>query len=286
MVYLNIDDMKLLTKIITYLDMEKIRYTFNKCENITFAIVARLDKKSIDIIENYRTIFIAYNIEYLFSKQEYINEISKNLNKCYKVIVSMEYLKKIVKNNIKTDIVVIHKEIPLIKYNKRDTRILKKKYIVVNDFKLKNLKLFQELTNKFDYKYYYIGFNKLKVEDENIYNKLPNSVKKIKYFDYDIYKDIVKNSYIVIDLNEDVDIKYIQIPILFKKNLIVKDIPYYDKYLVSNKDIYMFNTKKDLFLKLKKIIDGRLSDLTDDAFYKINDDNCKVIAHKYSQILK
>ena len=286
MIYINIDDIKLLTKIITYLDLEKIEYTFEKNKDIKYAIVSRLDRKSINIIENYKTIFISYNIEYLFAKEEYVNEIKDNLNKCYKVIVSLEYIKKQLNNKINTDIVVIHKEIPLIKYNKRDTRILKKKYIVINDLKLKNLKIVEELVEKFDYKYYYVGYDILPKENKKIYDRLPNNVKKIKYFDYDIYKDIVKNSYIVIDLNEDIDIKYVQIPILLKKNLIVKDIPYYENYLISNKDVYMFNTERELFLKLKKIIDGRLSILTDEAFYKINSDNTKEIAHKYSQILK
>lgn len=283
MVYLNIDDIKLLTKIITYLDYMNIKYTFTLKDDIEYILISNINRKNVSLMEKYKVIYIAYNDE-----QNIVNNIDKYevLEKCYKVVVSIEYIKSILKEYIKTDIEVIHKEIPLIKYNKKDTKMLKNKYIVINDFDLNNLDVIYNLVNKFDYKYYLIGFNKLSKKESELYNNLPKKVVKIKYYDYDVYKDLVKNSYMIIDMNNNIDLKYIQIPILYKKNIIVKDITYYDKYLISNKDIYMYNSERDLLIKIKKIKENRLSNLTEDIYYKISMDNFKNIAVKYSQIFK
>lgn len=283
MVYLNIEDTKLLTKIITYLDYMNIKYTFSLKDDIDYILISSINRKNVYLMDKYKVIYIAYNDE-----NNIINNIDKYkvLDKCYKVIVSIEYIKSILKKHIKTEIEVIHKEIPLIKYTKKDTKILKNKYIVINDFNLDNLNIIHSLTNTFDYKYYLIGFNKLSKNNNEIYNNLSNKVVKVKYIDYDIYKDLVRNSYMVIDMNDSIDLKYIQIPILYKKTIIIKDIPYYDKYLISNKDVYMYGSERDLLIKIKKIIQNRLSNLTDDVYYKIIEDTFKNIAVKYSQIFK
>ena len=97
--------------------------------------------------------------------------------------------------------------------------MIKNKYIVINDPYLYNLDVVYDIVNKFNYKYYYVGYNKLSKTNNKIYDNLKNTIK-LKYMDYDLYKDIVKNSYLVIDFNENTDIKSIQIPILYKKNLI------------------------------------------------------------------
>lgn len=289
MVYIYIEDKSLLTKIISYLEISKIEYTTDIKDNFKLAIIAEINKKTDYIISNYKTIFIAYKEEnriynnFLNNKNfKYQQAIKMVLENCYKVIFSMEYFKSIF-NDISTKIYIIHKSNPLIETRK----ILNfSKYIIVNDFDYKNIDLMLELSNKYDYKYYYIGYKKLNKQEKIIYNKLPSNVIKIKYHDYFTYIKLVKQSYMIIDFNSsNIDINYIKIPILLKKKILLNKIPYYNKYLIANKHAYYFDSLKDLLNKIKKIKENRLSNLTEEAYFKVILETDEKIALKYKEIV-
>lgn len=291
-----IEDKKLLTKIITYLDQEKIKYTTDIKDKYECAIIAQINSRTKEFIKTKKVIFIAYleenKIYNNFNKKTkqakiYQNNIIEFLNNCTHIVFSMESFKNIFKDKINTKISIIHKEIPKIKYTKKDTKIDKKNYIVVNDFNCENISLMIKLANIYENIFYYIGYNNLTLRQMKYYNSLPKNIIKIKQIEDETYKELVRNSYIVIDLNKDnIDIKYIQIPILYKKTLILKNIPYYEDYLIPFREIYLFSNEVDLLKKIDKIKEKRLSNVTDEAYFKISKDNFKGIASKYSLILK
>ena len=85
-------------------------------------------------------------------------------------------------------------------------------------------------------------------------------------------------------IHNDIDDFY-QIPILLKKNLIIKDIPYYENFLIPSKDCYFYDNFKSLVLKLEKIKNRRLSNLTDEVYCKLSKIDCKYVSYKYQILL-
>ena len=90
----------------------------------------------------------------------------------------------------------------------------------------------------------------------------------------------------IIDFNSsNIDINYIKIPILLKKKILLNKIPYYNKYLIANKHAYYFDSLKDLLNKIKKIKENRLSNLTEEAYFKVILETDENIASKYKEIV-
>lgn len=288
MILVYIEDKILAGTIITYLEQMKIKYTTNLNEEIKYAIVAEINKKTIEIINQTKTIFIAYLEEAkIYNKfiknnrmnRQYQNKIISVLNKCAKVVVSMPCFKKFLL--IKTDITVIPKEV--IKLNFVKTK--KGKTIIFCDSEYKDLELMYEIANQYPkYKFYYIGYkNKLNIKEKTILNKMPNNVILTKNFDILNFIQLVKDCYLVI--NNNLDLMYSLIPIMLKKHLILKDDPYYEDYFIPSKDCYFYEDLKSLNLKINKIIDKIVSNLSEDAYDRFIKINCKYVAIKYSILL-
>lgn len=108
----------------------------------------------------------------------------------------------------------------------------------------------------------------------------------VKYHNINIFWYLVNESFIIIN-NSDIILKddYLNIILLLKKILISKDNILYENYLLNSFHIYTYNNLKELKIKLKKVTESRLLNLTSNSYEVIKDNNFKEIAHKYSKYL-
>lgn len=288
MVLVYIEDKILAGTIITYLEQMKIKYTTQLNKEVKYAIVAEINKKTMEIINQTKTIFIVYleenKIYEKFAKEnkmshQYKNKIISVFNKCTKVVVSMPCFKKMLP--IKTDIEVIPKEVIKLDF----VKIKKGKTILFCDFEYNDLEIMYEVATHYPkHTFYYIGYkNKLNLKEKAILNKMPHNVTCIKSWNLFTFIQLVKDCYLVI--HNSCELNYTLIPILLQKHLILKDIPYYEDYFIPSKDCYFYEDLKSLLLKIDKIMDRRLSNLSKDAYDKFIKINCKYVAIKYSILL-
>ena len=267
MVLAYIKNKKNLKIALSFLEKNKFKYTFDIQEFYDYIITDTILKKSLDK----KIIFLLYLYEKVLYK-EYINgsyqtleKIKNYLNQYDYIISSMPLYEKILKDRIYRKIIILEENSLIIKKN-----IRKGKYITILDFEYKNLKLVQEIFLKFNNPIYYVGYNKLNKKDLTIYNNLDKKIIKIYDIDYFDFANLVKDSYLVIDMSDiDIDVRYHNLTILLKKFLILKDIPYYDNYLIPFKEVYYYQDNKDLINKINKIKEKRLSNLSDNAYLKI-----------------
>lgn len=289
-----IDNKELLTKIVTYIDNS----TTNINDNYEYILIAENNRKTNDFIEKHKDkkiIFITYLLEdnILKNKDEKLNKI---LNKCYKVITSLPAIKNILKSQITTEIIIIEKELPIINISKTNSDIYnkykiskRKKKIIIFDFYYENINIVNEIANKYPkYNFIYIGYKsyyKLKEIELNKLHNMPNNISFVKYYDFNILSDLCKISYLIINFNQ-LDISYLYMVLVFKKQLLTKKNKKYDEYLINSKNTYIFIDSKELLIKLNKIIDNRIANLTDIAYDLIKNNTFNEIKKKYSFIIR
>ena len=181
----------------------------------------------------------------------------------------------------------MEKELPIINiskynkdiYSKYDISKRKRKIIVI-DLDYKNVQTVFELASKYNkYNFIYVGYKPdylISDKNKDILYHMPKNVTKIKYLDLNIFSDICKVCYLVICFdNINLDINYLYTTMLFKKQLLIKDSVLYDDYFVNSKNSYLFKDKSDLFLRFKKIVDERVSNLSDSAYDLIKNNTNK-----------
>lgn len=309
MILIYIEDNKLQGKVISYLDYAKTNYTTNFNDDFTTILIAQINKKTIDLINKYnnkKIIFLTYLIEdkiYLhYNSNNKKNKIIKNnfnniFNKCYRVITSQECIKKIIEKNIKRNIVVINKELPIINISNANKDIYIKynidkrhKKILIIDLNYKYLNDLYKISYLYPkYNFIYIGFKPnylLKNKDIEILYSLPNNVTLIKYLDLNIYSDLCKISYLIINYeNINLDIKYLYLTLLFRKQMIIKNSDYYESFLLDNKNTYIFNNTDELLLRIKKIINERISNLSEEGYELIKNNTFENTAKKFNMYL-
>lgn len=308
MVLIYIENKKLLSKVVSYIENIDIPYTTDFNINFDYLIIGEINDKIIDFIKekNCKIIFLTYLEENniyinrnLFNKKsiEYNEKLYRILNRCYKVIVSLPYIKNILDKNIKTDIVIIEKEIPpVIKlqnnkdiYNKYRISKVKKKALLV-DFDYNNIEVIYNLALKYKkINFIFIGFKAdylLKENELNYLYKLPKNVTKIKYFNFNILSDLCKVSFLIINFEKNIMIKYLYIFLLLKKQLVMKESLIYSDYLINSKNCYLFKDNRELFIKINKILDGRVGNLTDSGFQLVKNNSFYETIKKYSLYIK
>lgn len=260
---LQIKDKILLLKIITYLDELNIPYTTDSNNEYEYIIMAELSRKNLSLIEktDKKVIFITYLIEdkIITRNQSFLLKINNILNKCFKIIVSMPSIKKIIN---KENTIVIEKPINNIdlyshfKINKRKRKIL------LIDLEGKQYNKIEYITKLYPkYEYIYLTYNP-KIKNNNYI--------VIKDFNNITYIELIRMSNLVIVMDINIDITYLYPIMLLKKQLLMKESPLYDGYLINSKNIYLFKDKKELLLKLKKIIEKRIANLTYEAYELVN----------------
>ena len=134
-----------------------------------------------------------------------------------------------------------------------------------------------------------MGYNpdyNLSLKQKNLLNDMPKNVLKIKYYDLNIFSDLAKISDIVIFTEDkNINIDYMYTILLFKKQMILKQNNLFDDFYINSKNSYIYNNKKDLELKFKKIIESRVSNLTDNAYLLIKEATFDEIIKKYNAYL-
>lgn len=297
-----IENKELESKIITYLDYIKKDYILDINIEYEYILVGQLNKKTLDLCNNKKVIFITYLIEEklynIFIKnnkitRSYKNKIIKNFNEYYKIIVSNNSIKNMLSKIIKTNIEVINKELPIINIsnNKNIYNIKKsKKNILFIDFDYKYLDYINNLSLKNqNLNFLYLGYKpyyELTKKNKEIYNKLNNNVILIKYYDINIFCDLLKISNIIINTsNIIVNIDYLYTIFLLRKKFISIDNLFYNDYIINSKHIYIFNNEKELNIKFDKVFNNKLQNLTENAYDIIKDNTFTNISNKYGVYL-
>jgi len=283
-----IENRILLGKIMTYLKKNETPFTTKLDDNIDAVIFAEITPKIIKKIEYYKSlgkkiIYILYleeNKIYIQSKlnnknsRNYMDKIHKIIDLSDYVIASLPFFKSLLGEKIK----IIENELEEFNLIKQTNDILKKhslkrrkKKILIIDFDYNYLDYVEEVVDKYPkLEYIYLGLKPdylLSLKDQTRIKKLENKVKFIYYYNSNNIVEFIQISNMVLNFeNIKLDIKYIYIIFLLKKEIVMKDYSLYEDYLINSKNIYTFKTKDGLLKKLNKIEHNRLSNLTDNAY--------------------
>ncbi len=304
----NIDFMR---KIINYLDNTNVKYTTNLNNNYDYILIAELNNKVINFTkEQYqigkKIIFLSYleekNISFYYQRKskkskDYLKKLNDILLITSKVFVHFEATRKIITENKEIPVIIVPKEIPVINISKNNKDIYNKykikrrvKKIIVVDNEYKNIEKLYVLANTYPkYNFIYFGYNPdylISKKQCDMINNLPSNVTLIKYNDLNVFSDVCKISDIVIFLEDyGINIDYVYITLLFKKQLVIKENKLFEDLFINSKNAYTFKSKEDLLLKFKKIVNNRVANLTDVAYFLIKDNTFDEIIKKYNAYL-
>ena len=81
------------------------------------------------------------------------------------------------------------------------------------------------------------------------------------------------------------DINYLFLLFSMKKAVLIKNSDIYNDYLVNSRNTYLFNDYSNLEMKLNKVINGRVSNLTNDAYDLIKNNTFSKISVKFKEYL-
>lgn len=276
MIFIMIENKNLLSKIVSYFDHAKVKYTTNPNVDYDYYVVAELNQRILKRIKENtsnkkKIIFITYLEEYKIIEfndsnsvraNTYNNLLNSVLNQCYLVIVSLPSFKSILKKHVKTKIEIVEKETPsLIKF--RSNKPSKNSCLIIDTY-----------------------YSKLERINE-IANKFPPNIKIIKNCSIFEYMTLVsKNNIIVYCENNIRDHNNLLYIILQKKQLLIKNSVAYNKYFINSKNMYLYNDSKDFIFKLTKILNNKVTNISTDAYLLIKDNNFEKISYKLKEILK
>ena len=276
MIFIMIENKNLLSKIVSYFDHAKVKYTTNPNVDYDYYVVAELNQRILKRIKENtsnkkKIIFITYLEEYKIIEfndsnsvraNTYNNLLNSVLNQCYLVIVSLPSFKSILKKHVKTKIEIVEKETPsLIKF--RTNKPSKNSCLIIDTY-----------------------YSKLERINE-IANKFTTNIKIIKNCSIFEYMTLVsKNNIIVYCENNIRDHNNLLYIILQKKQPLIKNSVAYNKYFINSKNMYLYNDSKDFIFKLTKILNNKVTNISTDAYLLIKDNNFEKISYKLKEILK
>lgn len=297
MLLVNIENKELLSLIVNYLDNTDLNYTTDINASYDTIIIAEVNNKIIKFIEkenNKKIIFLTHLEEENILNNKINDKLTKILNKCYLIITSLPSIKNIISKKINCNIVVIEKELPIICFSKSNSDIYnkyninkRKKKILVFDFDYDNIEIVNDIAIKYPkYNFVYVGYKSLsKLKNKNIFNKLEKNISLVKYYNFYILSDLTKISYLIINFS-DLTIDYLNMILLLKKQLLIKESKLYEDYLINSKNSYIFKDNNDLLIRLNKIIEGRVANLVDNGYLLVRDNTFDEIVKKYNYYLK
>ena len=303
MIFIMIENKNLLSKIVSYFDHAKVKYTTNPNVDYDYYVVAELNQRILKRIKENtsnkkKIIFITYLEEYKIIEfndsnsvraNTYNNLLNSVLNQCYLVIVSLPSFKSILKKHVKTKIEIVEKETPsLIKF--RTNKPSKNSCLIIDTYYSK-LERINEIANKFPKINFqvlgYVPDYLLSSKNINIVNNFPPNIKIIKNCSIFEYMTLVsKNNIIVYCENNIRDHNNLLYIILQKKQPLIKNSVAYNKYFINSKNMYLYNDSKDFIFKLTKILNNKVTNISTDAYLLIKDNNFEKISYKLKEILK
>ncbi len=298
-----IENRVLLSKIVSIFDKTNIKYTTNKESNYKYLLVAELNQRIVKLInemteKNKKVIFLAFLEEYKIQKYYNSNSVKANeykqllfsiLNKCHLVITSLPFFKDYLEKQINTKVIVIEKANPRLPDLKKTKPIQNTCLIIDYDY--------TEIINVFDMaiKYPKIKFQVLGYRPEHmlsqkqigIIKNLPENVELIKYCDFVDFLSLIKRNSIIVYCDDDNrNYHYLLYIILNRKKLLIKNSVIYDNYFINSKNMYLYKDSKEFNLRLKKIINGTVANLSNEAFLLIKDNRLEKMGKQLKKIIK
>jgi len=309
MIFVYIDEYAFLTKVIDYLKRANIQYTTDLNVDFSYILLAELNSKTLKFIEEHpdkKIIFMTHleenKILHHFSSNNkrsktYRNRYHSFFHKCHKLIVSLPYFKTLFNKDC-SQIDIIPNCLPIINisrntkdiYDKYELRKRRKKIIVI-DLYYDYLSYMYELGFRYPkFDFIYVGYKfkyLLTKKEKSILNDMTANVTYISYIDYNIFSDLCKVSYLIIDFNSYLlDRTYLYMTLLLKKQLLLYDVSLYQDFLIPSKHCYLFKDKEELFLRMDKIIDTRVLNLTENGYDLIKNFTMYEIVKKYRESLQ
>lgn len=309
MIFVYIENYSFLTKVIDYLKRSDIHYTTDMDTDFSYILIAELNNKILKLIDEYpdkKVIFMTHleenKILRQFTSNHKRSRTSRNryhlfFHRCYKLIVSLPYFKNLFHNDCSL-IDVIPIPLPIINisrntkdiYDKYQIRKRRKKIVVI-DVYYDYLSYMYDLGVRYPkFDFIYVGYKSkylLTKKEKVILNDMTSNVSYISYIDFNIFSDLCKVSYLVIDFNSYLlDRTYLYMTILLKKQLLLYDVSLYEDFLVPSKHCYLFKSKDELFMRLDKIINTRVMNLTENGYDLIKGYTMSEIVKKYRESLQ
>ena len=289
MLLVYIENKELLSQIVSYLDNTNINYTTDINDNYDRILIAESNSKIKNIIDksNKKIVFITYLLEKDILNNKINSNLIKILNSCYLIITSLPSIKNILSEKVNCKIVIIEKELPIICFSKSNDIYNKyninkrKKKITILDSNYNNINKVKDIAIKYPkYNFIYVGYNSKK----NITN-LPKNISLVKYYNIYILSDLFKISYLIVSF-DTIDIDYLNIILLLKKQFIIKQSKLYEDYLINSKNAYIFNDYDDLLIRLNKIFNNRVANLVENGYSLIKNNTFDEIVKKLDYYLK
>lgn len=295
MVLVYIENIELLSKIITYLDYGKINYTTNVNDSFDVLLTSQVNNRALKLINKAKkVIFIAYleelkifNNKYKMDNKSMVyNEYMRNLfNNCNIVITSLPYFKKII--NVKKTVVIPYENL-CIGICKNKLFNLRKKSVAIIDSHYKYLSTYFEIISKnTNYNFDLIGYDiHLNKKDSRLLNDIPKNLTLYKYCNDRLLQNYISNSQLVVFFDNILESeKYLNICLNLKKNILLLNSNLCNDYFIDNKNIYLFSL--DSFQKkFNKIISNRVCNLGLDSYNLVKDNTFEKIADKLCKLLK
>lgn len=303
MILVIIDNKSLLCRIINYFDNSNIKYTTDINDDYDYLLVSDINSRIISLIKDNiklkkKIIFIAYLEEVkifknynLYNKQSllYKNNLYSVLNMCFLVVVSLPFFKQLLSHEVSASIQIVEREIPYIEVSKKKGRL--KKIITCIDPNYENIdSIFKLAIKNPKYLFQILGY----VPDYELTNKIkavlhnnPRNIRMIRYYDRDTYTRYCKNNAIVVYFDDNIEnIDYLYYIFLLKRVILIKNSELYKKYLINSKNAYLFDDFMELDMKLNKILNNRVGNLTHSAYELINGNNFDKICIKFRKYLR
>lgn len=309
MILVLIENRTFLTKVLSYLDEINLPYTTDieaeyevlviaECSNkVKNFIQERNPKKIIFFTVLEESKILRYSKRQTKTGKNYLLQLQQLCNKCTRIVVTMPAISNFLKKKIKREILTLPRELPIIAISKSNKDIFnqfhlvkRSKKILVIDLYYEHLKEVNILALKYPKcQFILVGYQVeylLSSKNKEYLHTLPSNVVRQKYFDINLYSDLCKVSWLVVYFyHADLNMQYLDVTLLFKRQLLLENHFYYQDYFVNSKNAYMFQTMEELLLRFKKIMEERVANLTDNGYELITKNQHKEILKSWSQIL-
>lgn len=300
------------------LDSVNIDYTTNVTENYDIAhinfyglksylLARKLKKQGKKIVYHAHSTEEDFRNSFIFSNQ--VSKIFKKwLIKCYTlgdaIITPTEYSKKLLEGyGIKKDIYVVSNGVEITDFEEDEKagEDFRKKYNYKKDDKIivgiglyierKGIVDFVELAKKMpDYKFIWFGYSPLIFSRSKVRKAVNTKLDNLIFAGYVEPKAIKQalngcDVYVAMTYEETEGITIIEAASC-KTHMVVRDIPVFENWLISDKNVYKAKNIEQFEDKIRKIINKELPSLKDEAYKIAEDRKSEVIGEKLGQIYK
>ncbi len=253
----------------------------------SYRLAKKLKKQGKKIVYHAHSTEEDFRNSFIFSNQ--VSKLFKKwLIKCYTlgdaIITPTEYSKKLLQSyGIKNDIYVVSNGVELKNFghDEKAGREFRKKYNFQKDDKIivgiglyierKGIIDFVELAKQMpEYKFIWFGYSPLIFSRKKVRKAVNTKLDNLIFAGYVEQETICKalngcNVYIAPTYEETEGITIIE-SASCKTNMVVRDIPVFDGWLVNGKNVYMAKNVNEFKEKIEDIINGKLPSLVKEAY--------------------